>query len=115
MLRNTDIIKLARVDAPVTQLPTPPLQEDRSISDGETAQNYAKPEFEDEGEVVSSMPTHSPLIPASQPSRPASSDKPAELSLEQYCPRLQPEPSSSPCSSTIHSAELPVSPNNPAS
>lgn len=115
VLGNTDIIKLEGADPLVTQLPTPPLQEDRSISDGETAQGYVKPESEDGREVVSSIPTHSPLIPASQPSRPASSDKTAELSLEQDAPRLQTEPPRSPCGSTIHTAELPVIPNNPAS
>lgn len=115
VLGNTDIIKLEGADPLVVQLPTPPLQEDRSISNGETAQGYVKPESGDGKEVVSSIATHSPLIPASQPSRPTSSDKTAELSLEQDAPRLQTEPPRSPCSSTIHTAELPVIPNNPAS
>lgn len=92
VLRNTDIVKLARVDPLVTQLPTPPLQEDRSISDGETAQNYAKPEFEDEGVDVSSIPTHSPLIPASQPSRPASLEKPAECLWSKMVRGFSPNP-----------------------
>lgn len=111
VLGNTDIMKLEGADPLVTQLPTPPLQEDRSISDGETAHGYVEPESEDGRETVSSIPTHSPLIPASHPSRPASSDKTAKLSLEQDAPRLQTGPPRSPCNSTIHTAELPVIPN----
>lgn len=109
---NTDITKLEGADPLVTQLSNPPVQEDRSISDGETAQGHTKSESEDVREVVPSIPTHSPLISASQP---ASSDKTAELSMEQDAPQLRTKPSRSSSSSTIHTAELPVTPNNPAS
>lgn len=107
VLRNTDIIKLASVD-PLVDTASPY----SAIARGSEHIRWRdspelvmlKPEFEDGGEVISSIPTHSPLIQASQPSRPASSDKPAELSLEQDGLRLQPEPSSSPYSSTVHTA-----------
>lgn len=111
MFGNTDVIKLEGADPLVTQLPTPSSQEDRSISDGETAQDHSKPESEQGREVVSSIPTHSPLISVSQPSRRPSSDKTAESSLEQG-PRLQTQPLRSSCSSTIRTAELSLNPNN---
>lgn len=79
VLGKTDITKLESADLLVTYLSTPPVQEDRSKFDSETAQGPAKPESEDGREVVSPIPTRSPLISASEP---ASSDKTAELSLE---------------------------------
>lgn len=115
VLGNIDVINREGADPLVTQLPTPPLQEDLCISDGETAQGHDKPDSEDVRQVVSSISTHSPLISASQPSRPASSDKTVGLSLKQDATRLQTKPSRSPCSSKIHTAELPVTTNNPAS
>lgn len=104
VLGNTDITKLEGADLLVTHLSTPPGQEDRSKFDSETAQGPAKPESEDGIEVVSPLPKRSPLISASQP---ASSDKTAELSDED-APQLRAKLSRSPCSSTSHTAELPV-------
>lgn len=104
VLGKTDITKLESADLLVTYLSTPPVQEDRSKFDSETAQGPAKPESEDGREVVSPIPTRSPLISASEP---ASSDKTAELSLEDAS-QLRAKLSRSPCCSTIDTAELPV-------
>lgn len=69
-LENAGIIKHEGTDPPVTQVPTPPVQEGQSIYDGKTTQGHAKPESGDGKEVVSSILTHRTLISSSQPSLP---------------------------------------------
>lgn len=102
---NTDIIKHEGADPLVLQVSTPPVQEDQSITDGETARGHAKQESEYEKDVVSPIPTHSPLISASKPSLRAPSDRIEELPLLQDAQQLRTEPSRSLCTSTVHTAE----------
>lgn len=84
-----------------------------------------KPEFEDGGEVISSMPyanAQSIDLSLTVSLRGLRHQiKPAELSLEQDGPRccFSPNPQASPCLQfyiqSITTAELPVTPNNSAS